>query len=180
YCQEARQTREPGAPVRLPRQQAQNFAALEGVVMSGPALAGSPAGGALLTLRNVSSGAVTQISASGEGVFRAFPLTPGDYLLDVHADGFSDFAAGRLTLHGNEVLTLEITLVPLAPAERPSRLPRLPELGPAPAASGEFPSGSYREFRHRLDSDAGYVLNPAPESLPPAADAFPAVPRLRA
>jgi len=87
-------------------------------VKSGPvAAAGSPASGAVLTLRNVRSGAVTQISASGEGVFRAFPLTPGDYLLDVHADGFSDFAAGSLTLHGNEVLTLEISARRLPRAE---------------------------------------------------------------
>jgi Carboxypeptidase regulatory-like domain len=176
-CQEARQTREPGSPVRLPRQQAQNLAALDGVVKSGPAPAAGPAvSGAVLTLRNVRSGAVTQISASGEGVFRVFPLAPGDYVLDVHADGFADFAAGGLTLHGNEVLTLEITLVPLALVQQPSRLPRLPELGPAPAVGGESPSGSYREFRHRLDSDPGYVLNPAPESLPPAADVFATVP----
>jgi hypothetical protein len=175
--QEAKQSRQPGPTARLPRQQAQNFAALDGVVKSGPSdAAQSPVSGAVLTLRNVTSNVVTQITASGDGVFRAFPLAPGEYTLTVHADGFSDFALNKLTLRANEVLTLEVTLAPSRSAEVRSRLPRLPELGPPLVASAESASGSYREFHHRLDSDPNYVLNPAPESLPPAADIFAAVP----
>lgn len=175
--QEAQQTREPRPPPRLPRQQAQNFAALDGFVKSssGPAVQ-SPVSGAVLTLRSVASNVATQVIASGEGVFRAFPLAPGEYSLTVHADGFSDFSLDQLTLRVNEVLTLEILLVRLLSTELRSRLPRLPELGPPLAASVESASGNYHEFRHRLDSDPNYVLNAAPESLPPAADVFATVP----
>ena len=175
--QEAQQSREPSPPTRLPRQQAQDFAALDGAVKSGSGSAGqSPVSGAVLTLRKIASNAMTQIIASGEGVFRAFPLAPGEYSLIVHADGFSDFALDKLTLRANEVLTLEISLAPLTSAEFRSRLPRLPELGPPLAASAESAAGSHRELRHRLDADPNYVLNPAPESLPPAADVFATVP----
>src|SRR5215475_178538 len=175
--QEAQQTREPGPPARLPRQQAQNFAALVGTVKSssGPAVQ-SPVSGAVLTLRNVATNAATQAIVSGEGVFRAFPLAPGEYSLTVHADGFLDFSLDQLTLRANEVLTLEISLVRLLSTELRSRLPRLPELGSPLAASAESAFGSYRELRHRLDSDPDYVLDPALESLPPAADVFATVP----
>src|SRR5439155_16726877 len=122
------------------------------------------------------SNAATQSTANGEGIFRVFPLAPADYSLHVQASGFGEFDLAKLTLHANEVLTLEIVLTPLPTAEVRSRLPRLPELGPPPVAEVEAASGSYREFRHRMDSDPSYVLNPAPESLPPAADVFATVP----
>ena len=175
--QEAQQSREPGPPLRLPRQQARFTAALDGVVRSASGTAAPlPVAGALLTLRNISSNTVTLLTASGEGVFRGFPLAPGDYSLEVQAEGFRVFRLEKLTLHANEVLTLEILLAPSPSAELRSRLPRLPELGPPLPAGTESLSGSYREFRHRMDSDPNYVLNPAPDSLPPAADVFATVP----
>src|ERR1041385_3952896 len=70
---EARQSRETGPPVRLPRQQAQSSAAVDGVVRSALAL---PVAGAALTLRNDTSNAMVQVTANGEGIFRAFPLAP--------------------------------------------------------------------------------------------------------
>ena len=130
----------------------------------------------MLTLRNSASNATIHTTASGEGIFRVFPLSPGEYSLNVHADGFADCTLEQLTLGANEVLTLEITMVPLLSAELRSRLPRLPELGPPLPAGSPLPSGGYRVFRHRLDSDPDFVLNPAPESLPPAADVFATVP----
>jgi Carboxypeptidase regulatory-like domain len=176
-AQEARQSREAGPPIRIPRQQAQAAAALDGVVRSGSGSAAQPPiAGAALTLRNNASNAIAQVTANGEGIFRAFPLVPGDYSLIVHADGFADFSLEKLTFRANEVLTLEITLVPLLSSELRSRLPRLPELGPPLAAGSDSSPGSYREFRHRLDSDPNYILNPAPESLPPAADVFATIP----
>jgi len=176
-AQEAQQSREAGPPIRIPRQQAQATAALDGVVRSGSGSAAQPPiAGAALTLRNNASNAIAQVTANGEGIFRAFPLVPGDYSLIVHADGFADFSLEKLTVRANEVLTLEITLVPLLSSELRSRLPRLPELGTPLAAGSDSSTGSYREFRHRLDSDPNYILNPAPESLPPAADVFATIP----
>ena len=176
-AQEAQQSREPAVAVRLPRQQAETSAALDGTVRS-DTVAGAqlPVAGATVHLQNLASQAITESTANGEGVFRVFPLPPADYALSVRAKGFAGFSLEKIALHANEVLTIEITLLSQPSGEVRSRLPRLPELGaPLPAESATS-SGSYREFRHRLDSDPTYVLNPAPESLPPVADVFATVP----
>ena len=175
--QETQQSREPGAPLRLPRQQAQSSAALDGTLRSAsPAGSQLPVPGAILQLQDLCSHSSKAYFANGEGVFRIFPIAPGDYALRVQAEGYDIFALEKITLRANEVLTLEILLLPGPSAELRSRLPRLPELGaPLPVEAGTL-LGSYRQFRHRLDSDLNYVLNPAPESLPPAADVFATVP----
>jgi carboxypeptidase family protein len=175
-AQEAQQSREPEIPIRLPRQQAMTNAALDGAVRSGAAAAQFPVAGATLALQNLASLATANYSANGEGIFRIFPLAPGEYALRVAAEGYAPFLLEKLTLHANEVLTLEISLLAQPSSEFRSRLPRLPELGAPLPAEALASSGSYREFRHRLDSDPIYVLNPLPESLPPAADVFTTVP----
>jgi hypothetical protein len=175
-AQEAQQSREPEIPIRLPRQQAMSNAALDGAVRSGAAGAQVPVAGATLTLQNLASNMTANYSANGEGIFRIFPLAPGEYALRVDAEGYAPFLLEKLTLHANEVLTLEISLLAQPSSELRSRLPRLPELGAPLPAEVLASSGSYREFRHRLDSDPTYVLNPPPESLPPAADVFATVP----
>ena len=172
-----KESRELSLPQRLPRQQAVTSSALEGVVHDARSPESRiPVSGAHITLRALPSGPVLQSTASGEGVFRLFPLIPGRYSLTVQSPGYAAFAIPDLTLNPNEVVTLEIFLVSQATLQPSSRLPRLPELGPPlpAAATGSF--GSYRVLRHRLDSDSGYVLNPLPESLPPAADVFNQVP----
>src|SRR5260370_7129623 len=60
--------------------------------------------------------------------------------------------------------------------EARSRLPRLSELGPALSAEAQPPIGTYREFRHRLDSDPKYIENISPDTLPPVADVYNTVP----
>jgi hypothetical protein len=175
-AQEAQQSRESGGQLRLPRQQGQTNAALDGVIRSGPAGAQVPVAGATVELRNLHSDSTREYSTNGEGVLRIFPLVPGDYSLLVHAQGYTSFSLEKITLHANEVLTLEISLLAQPSAEVRSRLPRLPELGGALPPESVTSSASYREFRHRLDSDPNYVLNPAPESLPPVADVLATVP----
>jgi hypothetical protein len=105
-----------------------------------------------------------------------FPLSPGRYELRVEATDYAAFVLPELTLQPNEVVTLEISLVTAAAAEARSRLPRLPELGPIISAEAQTTFGIYREFHHRLDSDPTYVENSSPESLPPVADVYNAVP----
>src|SRR5258708_30735660 len=124
-AQEPQQSREPGAQLRLPRQQAQTSAALDGIVRStsSGASAQLPVSGAVLHLQNLASGAVTEASANGEGVFRVFPLIPGDYSLQLQAAGYSAFSLQKITLHANEVLTLEIVLLLQPSGELHSRLP---------------------------------------------------------
>jgi hypothetical protein len=163
--------------LRIPRQQAQNTAALDGIVRdSGFSNITIPVPGAVLTLHNLQTGETFSGAASGEGVFRIFPITPGHYELRVTARDYGPFVISDLALQPNEVVTLEISLVTVAAIEARSRLPRQPELGPALSATGEESFGAYREFRHRLDSDPAYVLNPASEVLPPIADVYNKIP----
>jgi Carboxypeptidase regulatory-like domain len=169
----ATQSREQGPPTRIPRQQAQNTTVLDGIVRDAgfPSIT-LPVPGATLTLRNAQSGQVFITTTSGEGVFRLFPLPPGQYQLRVEAKDYALFVLTDLTLHPNEVLTLEISLVTVAAVEARSRLPRLPELGPALSAEGQPSYGTYREFRHRLDSDPNYIENILPDTLPLAVDVY--------
>lgn len=177
HAQTAQQSGESAAQVRIPRQQTLNAAALDGVVRGTSTQASqAPVAGAILSLRDLASGAITGIPVTAEGVFRFYPLIPGDYSLSIQAQGYVDFVLAKMTLHANEVLTLEISLSALRRNESTERLPRLPELGSPLPTETAVPSRSFREFRHRLDADPNYVLNPASESLPPVGDVFATVP----
>ncbi|HMI53853.1 MAG TPA: carboxypeptidase-like regulatory domain-containing protein [Candidatus Saccharimonadales bacterium] len=171
------QSRDLGQPVRIPRQQAFTTSALDGIVReSGSSSATLPVPAAQLSLRNLQSGETFRATASGEGVFRVFPLPPGHYELRVEAKNYATFVLADLSLEPNQVVTLEISLLTVAAAEARSRLPRLPELGPALSAGSSSSLGTYREFRHRLDSDPAYVQNISPDTLPPVADVYNVVP----
>jgi len=168
---------EATTPQRIPRQQALTTAAVDGVVREtlGPSEI-RPVAAAQLTLRHLHSGQVVRATSSVEGVFRMLLLSPGDYEFRVEAEGFAPFLIPDLSLNANEVTTLEVSLVGTSSSEFRSRLPRLPELGPAVAPGSSPPPGGYRELRHRLDSDPNYIAELAPEYLPPVADIYNAVP----
>jgi Carboxypeptidase regulatory-like domain len=168
---------EPAPPQRIPRQQALTTAAIDGVLREAvSANETRPVAAAQLTLRQLQSGQVVRATSSVEGVFRVLLLSPGYYEFRVEAEGYAPFVIPDLALNANEVTTLEISLVSIGSAEFRSRLPRLPELGPA-AAPGSAPAlGSYHELRHRLDSDPNYIAELAPEYLPPVADIYNVVP----
>jgi hypothetical protein len=169
--------REAGPPRRIPRQQALTKGALDGTVReqvsSGTA---RPVAGARVSLRNLQTGQVNTTTASGEGVFRMLLLTPGNYEFRAEADGYEPLGIPTLTLNANEVLTLEIHLLATTETALKSRLPRQPDLGPPLPAEGGATMGSYREFRHRLDSDPNYILELSPDVLPPVSDVYNVVP----
>jgi hypothetical protein len=170
-------SRESAPPKRIPREQALTTAALEGIVreqVSPSAL--RPIAAARLSLRNTQTNQFTSVVSSGDGVFRIFPLSPGAYELHVEATGYSSLLIPIASLNANEVLSLEIFLVPSSSAEVLSRLPRQSELGPPLPGTPPVGMGSYREFRHRLDADPNYILELVPDLLPPAADVFNTVP----
>jgi hypothetical protein len=172
----AKKSSEQGPPLRIPRQQAQTSAALDGVVRdSSVPGATRPVPAAVLTLHNIQSGQMFSAASSAEGVFRVFPLPPGRYQLRVEAKEYAPFVLPDLALQPNEVVTLEISLISDAAMEARSRLPRLLELGPALSAEAQS-LGSYREFRHRLDFDPKYIENISPDTLPPVADVYNTVP----
>ena len=135
-----------------------------------------PVGGARVQIRNVQTGQVNTTLATGEGVFRLLLLPPGGYELRVEAEGYEGLTIASVSLNANEVVTLEIRVVPNGVAEARSRLPRQPELGPPLPAEAAVMMGSYREFRHRLDSDPNYILELSPDVLPPISDVFNVVP----
>jgi len=135
-----------------------------------------PVGGAQIQIRNLQTGQVSTTLASGEGVFRLLLLPPGGYELRAEAGGHEALTIASLSLNANEVVTLDIRLVANSAAEARSRLPRQPELGPPLPADAEGMAGSYREFRHRLDSDPNYILELSPDVLPPISDVFNVVP----
>lgn len=165
--------------MRIPRQQALTSAALDGTVLEAQTRSDRrPVSGARILLRNLQSGEESRAAANGEGVFRVLLLQPGHYEVRVQAEGYAELRLADVPLNANEVTTLEITLNRESPVEARERLPRLPELGPpqpplAVTAEGE---GSYREFRHRLDSDPNYIAELAPERLPPLADIYNVTP----
>lgn len=172
-----KESREQGPPQRIPRQQAQNTAALDGLIRDknspGNAL---PVPGAVLTLRNLQSGQTFTATSSAEGIFRLFPLPPGKYELRAEVQSYAPFVLAELTLSPGEVVTLEIFLVSSGATEARSRLPRLSELGPALPAGATTTAGTHRELRHRLDADPNYIENISAEALPPVADVYNAVP----
>jgi len=170
-------TQEAGPPKRIPRQQALTSSAIDGVVREqvSEGVYRSVAA-ARIRLKNLQTGQSLSVLAGGDGAFRIVPVVPGSYELDVQAAGYAALRVASLAANANEVLTLEITLVSAARAEVKSRLPRQPELGPALPAETPSSLGSYREFRHRLDADPNYILELAPDVLPPVADVFNAVP----
>jgi Carboxypeptidase regulatory-like domain len=170
-------SREPGPHQRIPRELALTTAAVEGTLREkSPQTDSRPIGGARILLRNAETKQQASALSSGDGVFRLFPLSPGTYEVRVEAAQFSTFAISALSLGANEVVVLEIYLLPAAGAEPTSRLPRQPELGaPLPSATpASFEN--YREFRHRLDADPNYILELAPDVLPPVADVVNTVP----
>jgi len=138
--------------------------------------AARPIGGARIQIRNLQTGQVNTTLTAGEGVFRLLLLPPGGYEFRAEAEGYEALAIASLSLNANEVVTLEIRLVPNGAAEARSRLPRQPELGPPLPAEAAAMMGSYREFRHRLDSDPNYILELSPDVLPPISDVFNVVP----
>jgi hypothetical protein len=168
---------EPATVQRIPRQQALTTAAVDGVLREATSTNETrPVAAAQLTLRHLQSGQVVHANSSVEGVFRILLLPPGHYEFRVETEGYAAFGIPDLALNANEVTTLEISLVSITSAEFSSRLPRLPELGPA-VAPGSLPThGTYSELRHRLDSDPNYIAELAPEYLPPVADIFNVVP----
>jgi len=168
---------EAGPPRRIPRQQALTTAALDGTVREQVSEGVMrPVGGARIQIRNLQTGRVSTTLATGEGVFRFLLLPPGGYELRAEAEGHEALTIASLSLNANEVVTLEIRLVASSVAEARSRLPRQPELGPPLPAEAAGMAGSYREFRHRLDSDPNYILELSPDVLPPISDVFNVVP----
>ena len=171
------QSTQTAPPQRIPRQQALMTTAVDGVLREAVSQNESrPVASAQLILRHLQTGQIVRAASTVEGVFRILLLPPGHYEFRVEAEGFAPFVIPDLELNADEATTLEISLVSTSSPAFRSRLPRLPELGPAVPAGPSPALGIYHELRHRLDSDPKYIAELAPEYLPPVADVFNVVP----
>jgi hypothetical protein len=155
---------------RLPRQTARKTAALQGIVQD---RAARGIVGALIALTNRATGVTRTVSTDADGVFRWTDLTPGTYLLLVQSDGFESLTRDDVRLDAGDVITVELTLSPLAKSAAPvSRLPRLPELGPpVPAVAIASTAATYRKLRRRPDAEPGREIVTL-EILPPPQEVF--------
>src|SRR3974390_997744 len=172
-------TRQETPMKRIPREQAATTPAIDGVIRGkGRGEGGRDGGekavpGVRVIARNTASQAEIAGITSGDGVFRIFPLMPGEYEIRIEAAGYQALTIPTSSVHSDEVLTFEILVGAGGEGgELIPRLPRQPELGPPLPSAAEAANGSYRELRHRLDADPNYIIELAPDYLPPAADVF--------
>ncbi len=166
----------PG-PQRIPRQTRAEVGAVEGLVRrAGEEGSRRVIAGALISLRNLSTGAVHATTANGGGVFRALGLPAGDYELKISADGYETFTRPNLSVTAGELVIVEVALAPAAPVLPPTRLPEHPETGAPLAAAAPPVTATYHEWRRRPDSNPNYLVNPPPEVLVPSADVFEEMP----
>jgi hypothetical protein len=71
---------------------------------------GSVVGGAKITVTNVATAFVTEISSSAEGTYYVPYLAPGEYRMKVTAAGFKEFVRAGITLRSAEVPRIDITM----------------------------------------------------------------------
>lgn len=166
------QQEKPG-PQRIPRQSRGEGGAVEGLIrQAGDVSKIHAVAGALVSVRNLATGAIHATRANGDGVFRVLSLPAGEYELKIEADGFQPFTRPNVAVSPGELVILEIALVPAAAAGPMSRVPAHPELGPALPVSTPTMTATYHEWRRRPDSNPDYVLNPPPEILVPSQEVY--------
>ncbi len=89
-----------------------SFAQVVGAILSGtvtdPSAAVIP--GAKVTIRNQSTGVVTQVMTNGSGIYNATNLLPGDYQVEIAAVGFAPQQRGGLMLTVGEKQVLNMQL----------------------------------------------------------------------
>jgi len=168
---------EKTGPQRLPRESPGELGAVEGLIRQATANRdGRVIAGALISLRNLGTGAVHATTANGGGVFRILSLPPGQYELKIEADGYEPFTRPSLSIVAAEVVIIEVGLAPAPPVGPVSRVPEHPELGPALPTLAPTIAATYHEWRRRPDSNPNYLVNPPPEVLVPSADVYDTLP----
>ena len=168
---------EKPSPQRIPRQSRGEGGAVEGLIrQAGDVPKVRVIAGALVSLRNLATGAMLATRANGDGVFRFLSLPVGEYELKVEADGFEPFTRPNIPVSAGELVIVEISLAPVVPAAAMPHVPEHPELGPPLPAPTPTLTATYHEWRRRPDTSPDYVLNPPPEVLVPSQDVFETLP----
>ena len=88
------------------------FAQVVGAIISGTITdpSGAVIPNARVTLRNVSTGVVTQVATNGTGLYNAANLLPGDYQVSATATGFAPQQRSGLSLTVGERQVLNMRL----------------------------------------------------------------------
>ena len=154
-----------GQVQRLPRQSFSNTAAITGIVNTQDGLG---LGGVSVVLQNLDTGRNLPAISNGDGSFRFLNLVPGRYQIKSTRDGFLSFAQGDINLRAGDVFPLMFTMSASPSGSDSAReIPRLPDLGPKPAAPAQQPatSSTYRNLPSQPPpADAGEAkpLSPVP------------------
>ena len=130
--------------------------------------------GAVVTLRNVTTGQNLQKISNSQGVFRFIEVFPATYDLNVVAPGFKEFTNPGLELKAGDSLVCEVTLIAIpSTAVAPRKFPQLPagttnpQEGSEPVPAANAPSTALQN--KNLEPT---TLPPPPEALPPANQVF--------
>src|SRR5437868_7659465 len=94
------QSRTPAPTRRIPRQQALQAAALDGVVRETISdTASRPIPSAQLTLKNADTNQFFRVTSNAEGIFRLVPIPPGHYELRAEAENYTPLTISDLVLN---------------------------------------------------------------------------------
>ncbi|MFZ0523158.1 MAG: carboxypeptidase-like regulatory domain-containing protein [Candidatus Acidiferrales bacterium] len=155
----------------MPGQSAAKYGALQGLVRGAN---GRPVLGAVVILRNVTTGQNLQKTSSSQGVFRFIDVSPGTYDLSVTATGFKEFTNPGLQLKAGDNLVCEVTLIALPSsvvAER--KFPQLPAgttnppEGSQPASASNAPPSTVQNKNLEQPNQT-----PSTKTEPPVQDVF--------
>jgi hypothetical protein len=160
---------------QIPGQAPQKTGALQGVLRDGSK---NPVIAASVILRNLATGQEQKKSSDAQGVFRFIDVLPGQYELNVEAQGYEQFTEDGIRVSAGSIVIREITLTAIPAAITPSTsLPQLPpRAAPNNAAAAEAPpSVGYPEMKENLSLDFG-ANRPAPEPPPSSVPVFSSEP----
>ncbi len=134
-----------GQAQRIPRQTFSNAAAITGIVSTPEGLG---LGDVAVVVTNLDTGRNLSTNTNGDGSFRFLNLVPGRYQLQAKRDGFLPFTQSEIKLGAGDVLPLMFAMPPAQSGSDGVReIPRLPDLGPKPAAPPQ-PPASYSTYRN--------------------------------
>jgi hypothetical protein len=164
-----------GQVQRIPRQTFSNAAAITGIVTTQEGLG---LGDVAVAVTNLDTGRNLSTNTNGDGSFRFLNLVPGRYQMQARRDGFLPFTQGDIKLAAGDVLPLMFALPPAPPDSNGVReIPRLPDLGPKPAAPPRQPATSSTYRNLPLPAPPADAVEAKPFSPTPTDDqVFEAVP----
>lgn len=157
---------------RIPRQMTRTVTGIEGVVRN---KAGLSLAGARVTLFSGANDArKAEVITAGDGIFRLLDLPPGEYQLQVDAQGFQTFRQQPIQIVLGNVFTTDVILNENPAGAALRTLPLRPELGQPPSPAPPAAETPYRNIPI-AGAELGAAIAP-PQPLPSDEEVFTPVP----